>query len=333
MSASTLPPFDALDPNLAVEAAAEAWGLALDGTFETFPSYVNRVFGFRDEEGRHWVAKFYRPGRWSLPAIAEEHAFLAELAAEDAPVAAPVPGLDGSTLQLLEIEEESGSVLEVPFALWPKKSGRGFDAESESDWLRLGALAGRVHSVGARRAAPFRRRLAPGLLRADAEALLGAGVVHPDCRGEFVEALELAEPRVDAALEALPVQRIHGDFHRGNILDRGPEGLLLVDFDDMATGPAVQDLWLLLPDHAAACRRELALVLEGYAEFRELPAGSVAAVESLRFLRMVSYLAWQARQRADAAFPRHFPDWGGRAFWLRECADLLEQARLVADGA
>lgn len=333
MSASTLPPFDALDPNLAVEAAAEAWGLALDGTFETFPSYVNRVFGFRDEAGRSWIAKFYRPGRWSPGAIAEEHAFLAELAAEDAPVVAPVPGLDGSTLQFLEIEDEGGAVLNLPFALWPKKSGRGFDAESDSDWLRLGALAGRVHSVGARRAAPHRRRLEPGLLRADAEDLLGSGVIHPDCRAEFSEALGLAEGRVDAALEGLPVQRIHGDFHRGNILDRGPEGLILVDFDDMATGPAVQDLWLLLPDHAAACRRELALVLEGYAEFRELPSGSVAAIESLRFLRMVSYLAWQARQRADSAFPRHFPDWGGRAFWLRECADLLDQARLVADGA
>jgi len=332
MSASSLPPFDALDPNLATEAVAEAWGLALDGTFETFPSYVNRVFGFRDDEGLHWVAKFYRPGRWSAPSIAEEHGFLAELAAEDAPVVAPVPGLDGSTLQLLEIEDDSGAVLEVPFALWPKKSGRGFDAESDSDWFRLGALAGRVHAVGARRAAPSRRKLAPGLLRADAEALLDSGLVHPEFRGDFSEALELAEPRVDAALADLPVQRIHGDFHRGNILDRGPEGLLLVDFDDMATGPAVQDLWLLLPDHASGSRRELAQVLEGYAEFRELPAGSVAAIESLRFLRMVSYLAWQARQRADSAFPRHFPDWGGRAFWIRECADLLEQARLVTEG-
>ena len=31
--------------------------------------------------------------------------------------------------------------------------------------------------------------------------------------------------------------RIHGDCHRGNILDRLDEGLLIIDFDDMMTGP------------------------------------------------------------------------------------------------
>ena len=39
--------------------------------------------------------------------------------------------------------------------------------------------------------------------------------------------------------------RLHGDCHRGNVLwtDDGPH---FVDLDDCVTGPAMQDLWMLL---------------------------------------------------------------------------------------
>ena len=43
----------------------------------------------------------------------------------------------------------------------------------------------------------------------------------------------------------VPAQRIHGDFHKGNIILRGDDSYF-VDFDDMVTGPVVQDVWLCL---------------------------------------------------------------------------------------
>jgi Ser/Thr protein kinase RdoA (MazF antagonist) len=52
--------------------------------------------------------------------------------------------------------------------------------------------------------------------------------------------------------------RLHGDCHAGNILwtDDGPH---FVDFDDARTGPAIQDLWMLLSgdrrDGARSCAK------------------------------------------------------------------------------
>ncbi len=322
-------PFDVLNPELAMESVREAFGLDLEGIWVPYPSYVNRVYGLRSADGRDFVAKFYRPGRWPAEAIREEHAFLAELAAAEIPVAAPLPDSEGDTLPVLALEAPDGGDVLYPFALFPRRGGRLFDAESDEDLLRLGRLAGRVHAVGALRPAERRISLRPGLLSAYVEELEREGMPHPECRAEFREAVEGAREILDPLLEEARLLRIHGDFHRGNILDRPGEGLLLMDFDDMVMGPAVQDLWLLLPGPSDECRREFTLILEGYEEFRPFDSAERALIEPLRFLRMVHYLAWQARQRGDAGFLRHFPDWGGRAFWIKETEDLRDQLRRV----
>ena len=59
-----------------------------------------------------------------------------------------------------------------------------------------------------------------------------------------------------------------GDCHRGNILwtDAGPH---FVDLDDCLTGPAIQDLWMLLAGQPAGDAHELADLLEG---LRAIPA-------------------------------------------------------------
>ncbi len=98
--------FDLLSPNLIVSAVEKAFGLSLDGTLTAYPSYVNRVYGLRSEEEAPYVAKFYRPGRWSREAILEEHAFVADCARLEIPVVAPLAGVAGETLHCVAAAEE-----------------------------------------------------------------------------------------------------------------------------------------------------------------------------------------------------------------------------------
>jgi Ser/Thr protein kinase RdoA (MazF antagonist) len=183
--------------------------------------------------------------------------------------------------------------------------------------------------VGRQETADHRPQLRPGLLGEYAAELTAAGVVHPDFVMDFQEACASAGKILDPLLAVAPRFRIHGDFHRGNILVRGDQSLLLIDFDDAAMGPAIQDLWLLLPGRYGECRREMNLILEGYEEFSDFDRNELDLVEPLRFFRMVHFLRWQALQRSDAAFYRTFPDWGTRAFWTKEVEDLRDQLEFL----
>ena len=334
--------FDALSPEIVLGGVQEALGILPVGNLTPYPSYVNRVYGFSDDEGGEYVVKFYRPGRWTEEALLDEHLFLADCAEAELPVVPPLADGSGDTLFRVEFEDEaadsvtagadtrdpsalsSGVPVSYCFAVFPRKGGRSFDAERAEDWERLGALAGRLHLVGARRPAPARLRLCSALALANLGVV--ESLVHPEFRSEFTDLCRSSIEATAPALDALPAIRIHGDLHRGNILERGDEGLLLLDFDDMASGPQVQDLWLLLPGRTEDCGRELSLLIGGYSEFSSLPAGSVAAIETLRFHRMLHFLAWRSLQREDLWFKRDFPDWGGRAFWIRELEDFREQA-------
>ena len=95
------------------------------------------------------------------------------------------------------------------------------------------------------------------------------------------EIIELVEP-LFADIENI---RLHGDCHPANIIYRPGESIYLIDFDDMAVGPAVQDLWMLLPGHARHAQRELNLLLEGYEMFRSFDRRSLRLIEPLRAMR------------------------------------------------
>ena len=332
------PSFDQLSPSLALSAVEEAYALRTDGSFCAYPSYVNRVYGFRASGGSwvgsdgavddeaEYVAKFYRPGRWHLEAIREEHRFAIELAAAEIPVVAPLADSEGETLQELVIDHDNQET-SIAFALYPKRGGRSFDADGPADLARMGALAGRMHLVGLRSTCLHRTAIGPGLLGQYAAELLEGSVMDSDAQAAMATVLEQAAVLVDSAFAATAPRniRLHGDFHRGNVLDRPGEGLLAIDFDDMSRGPAMQDLWMLLPGTAADSRRELDAALEGYETFTPFDWTELALIEPLRLLRMVHYLAWQARQRNDPGFGTHFPGWGSRGFWQQEMDDLRMQ--------
>ena len=172
--------FELLSPDLALRAVEQAHGFELDGTMESYPSYVNRVYGMRGQSGERWVTKFYRPGRWTAEAILDEHRFLTDCAAAEIPVVAPIRGPDGLTLH--EVAARDGEAEEsFRFAVFPRSGGRSFEPETPDALVRLGSLLGRCHAVGARGVAPDRVRCAPVPLTASyVEELLTDNLVHPE---------------------------------------------------------------------------------------------------------------------------------------------------------
>jgi len=107
---------------------------------------------------------------------------------------------------------------------------------------------------------------------------------------------------------------------------------MLIDFDDMATGPAVQDLWMLLPDRLPQARAEIGLIIEGYETFHEFDDRQLHLIEPLRAMRMLYFLAWCSRQANDPNFARRFPDWGSDTFWRQQAVDLREQLDALRHG-
>ncbi len=323
--------FELLSPDAALGAAERAYAISLDGTVDAYPSYVNRVYGLRSEDGARYVAKFYRPGRWTREAILDEHRFLLDCAEAEIPVIPPLAGANGETLHTVRVPDGDGGQPEQTFlfTLFPRSGGRAFEPESDEDLVRLGSILGRCHAVGAQREAAGRVVLGPELTRSFVTELLEGDLVHPECRDDFsgicADTLEAISP----LFEGMARVRIHGDCHRANILVRPETGLVLIDFDDMMSGPAVQDLWLVLPGYASDSHREIELLLEGYERFAPFDRGTLALIEPLRFMRMIYFLAWRARQRADYWFQQSFPDWGTEAFWITETEDLRVQANVI----
>ncbi len=333
-------PFAELHPG-AVLDALDGVGLQGDGRLIQLNSYENRVFQAFLEDGRAVVAKFYRPARWSDGQIAEEHAFAAELAAGEIPVAAPWPlarsdasphghaiRVCGPSLAAFRIDTAS-----YRFAVAARQAGRAPELE-RSDVLRwIGRYLGRLHGVGAR--TRFGERLTLDVQTygvASRDWLLAQGLVSDDVLGAWHRLADEAIDACRAAFDAAPgrLLRLHGDCHRGNILwtEEGPH---FVDLDDACNGPAIQDLWMLLAGDRAAMTRQLDDVLEGYESFMDFDRRELRLIEPLRTLRMLHHSAWIARRWADPAFPIAFPWFASPSYWADQCTRLREQLEAMAE--
>jgi Ser/Thr protein kinase RdoA (MazF antagonist) len=316
--------FATLSPDAVVDAVESA-GFACDGRVLALGSYENRVYQVGREDSDPVVVKFYRPGRWSDEAILEEHAFALELAAAEIPVVAP-----------LEVGEPPRTLInhsEFRFAVYPRRGGQWPELGTADDRQWIGRFLGRIHLVGAARAFQHRQRLSPHAMGRDSVAyLLEDGRIPDYVRHRYervtAELLELVESRFESA-GALRYLRIHGDCHRNNVLWT-PAGPHFVDLDDCMTGPAIQDLWMLLAGRPAEMRVQLDEILEGYAQFASFDPVEATLIEPLRALRMVHYAAWLARRWHDPAFPRAFPWFGEARYWERHVAELEEQGMTLA---
>lgn len=314
-------PYAGLTPDTVLDAL-DSIGLRGDGRLLSLNSYENRVYQIWMEEGPPVVAKFYRPGRWSAAAILEEHAFTRELFEHEIPVIA------ATSIGEVTLHEFHG----FRFAVFPKRGGRAPELEDVKTLEWLGRFLGRIHAVGAVR--PFRDRPsvdAASFGEEPRDYLKANGFLPPDLRDAWTSLVDMALDGIRRCYDragAVRVLRLHGDCHAGNVLwtDDGPH---FVDFDDCRTGPAVQDLWMLLSGDRAAMNDQLGAVLEGYEDFFEIDRRELHLVEALRTLRMIHYEAWLARRWADPAFPAAFPWFNTQRYWQDQILDLREQvARL-----
>lgn len=318
-------PYANLTPATVLDALESA-GLRGDGRLLSLNSYENRVYQVWLEDGTSVVAKFYRPQRWSDAQILEEHAFVQELAAREIPAVAPLD-LGGTTLN---------SHAGFRFTVYPRRGGRTPELEDDDTLRWLGRFIGRIHAVGATR--PFATRPAldqDTFGREPRDWLLENRFLPQDLVEAWTGAADQALEGVAhcyARAGRLETLRLHGDCHAGNVLwtDDGPH---FVDFDDARSGPAMQDLWMLLSGDRASMAQQLGCVLEGYRQFRDFDLQELHLVEALRTLRLLHYSAWIARRWDDPAFPAAFPWFNTQRYWQDRILELREQIALMQEPA
>lgn len=306
-----------LSPELVLQAL-DARGFVTNGRMLALNSYENRVYRVEIEDGRPVVAKFYRPGRWSDEMILEEHAFAHELADAEIPVVPP------TVIENRTLFHHEG----YRYAIYPLQGGRWPELNQQEDLIWCGRFIARIHMIGKKRGFAQRDEISIKRMGVDASQYLLDHQFIP----EYLEAsyrslcADLIQQIKTCFQEAGQFEtfRIHGDCHRGNILwtDNGPH---FVDLDDCCTGPAVQDLWMLLSGERDEMTAQMCDLLEGYTEFSDFDPRELYLIEALRSLRMMHYAAWLARRWNDAAFPPAFPWFNTTRYWEEHILELREQ--------
>ena len=330
-------PYSRLTPDHVLDALASV-GLYGDGRLMALSSYENRVYQVTLEDGERVVAKFYRPHRWSDAQILEEHAFAAELMAAEVPAVGPLV-LNGTTLN-----NHHG----FAFSVSPWRGGRQPELDDLEVLEWIGRFLARIHTVGAAR--PFTKRPALDLPTFGTDSrdwLLAHNIIPLDVQGEWKAQCDIALEIIAASAysksasstfclnNATPV-RLHGDCHPGNILwtpldEYGRGGPHFVDLDDARTGPAVQDLWMLLSGDRRQRTHQLSALVDGYEQFRSFDRRELALIEPLRTLRLIHYSAWLARRWADPIFAVNFPWFGSSDYWRGQVNMLIEQIEAMQE--
>lgn len=107
-------PYQDLTPDVVLDALS-ALGLPVDGRMSALSSYENRVYQVMLDDAEPVVVKIYRPARWTDAQIQEEHAFTAEMVADELPVVGPLT-LQGRTLHEVHTQVKRDAIFERTLA-------------------------------------------------------------------------------------------------------------------------------------------------------------------------------------------------------------------------
>ena len=317
--------YSGLTPDTLLDAVEDC-GYRTDGRLLALNSYENRVYQVGVEDETPVIAKIYRPGRWSNEAILEEHAFALELAGAEIPVVAPL-SINGSTLH-----DWQGYRL----AVYPSQGGHWPELNSREEREWMGRFISRMHAVGASR--PFSHRPVLDIESFGYQSrifLLENNFIPAHIENAYSTLSQDLLAQISAIFAGagnIRQLRLHGDCHPGNILwtEQGPH---FVDLDDCRTGPAIQDLWMLISGDRHEMQSQLIDIIEGYNQFHDFDTRELQLIEPLRTLRIIHYAAWLSRRWEDPAFPRAFPWFNTARYWEDHILALREQASLLNEPA
>lgn len=315
-----------LDPNLILDCAEKS-GYEVTGELTQLNSYENRVFDLKiipTEEQKNFcelnkdgsssiIAKFYRPQRWSKETILDEHSFLKELKAESIEVA--------QTLKLKQHLQSVGDADGIYFSFFEKVRGRLLQELTIPHYKKIGRWLARLHNVGSKKPALHRPHIGPSNddKWSQLEKLLAQ--VSPEVSHRYEDSAVRIFEQLDDALLDFNFIRLHGDLHRGNILENSQNEFVVVDFDDMVNGPEVQDFWMLMPS-ADLKSEEFEALIQAYSELREFPYEQLNLIPLLRGYRIINYAIWIMNRWQDPSFPKIFPDFGSYSYWAEETENL-----------
>lgn len=315
--------FSTLQPDLILDAL-QHYGLDVSSGLLALNSYENRVYQFnayRDAAVRpeKMVVKFYRPQRWTPAQIQEEHQFAFELAAAEIPVVAP----------LLFAGESLLGYQGFYFAVFPSRGGRTLEIDNDDQLAMLGRFLGRMHQIGRQKVFTERPQLSVQSHLLDSQQVLAELDLIPNyLRPAFDSALQQVIAEATSQYQPKKLIRLHGDCHAGNLFYTG-ESPFFVDLDDCRTGPAMQDLWMMLSGDRRQQRETLELMLEEYEQYCDFDPAELKLIEPLRAMRMIHYMAWLARRWQDQAFVMNFPWFATDKYWEQQCLALKEQLALL----
>lgn len=313
-------PYSNLTPDLILDAI-ESIGFQCNGSLFALNSYENRVYQIGIEDSAPLIAKFYRPERWSNDIILEEHQFALELNEREIPVVAPLPSETGETLHTFE---------SYRFALFTRKGGRAFELDNIDQLEWIGRFIGRLHAVAATQ--PFRYRPSLNITTHGYQPyqfLMSQDFIPKHLIKQYSQTVESVLKKSEECFKragSINNIRLHGDMHAGNILWRD-EGPHIVDLDDCVSGPAIQDIWMLLSGASNQVHLQLDYLLEGYREFHDFNLRELHLIEALRSLRIIQYAAWLANRWEDPAFPKSFPWFNTEHYWEEHVGILNDQLR------
>lgn len=307
-----------LDPNL-ILATAEKNGFAVTGELVQLNSYENRVFDIRLEDKNAIIAKFYRPNRWSEKTLLDEHSFIRELKAESIEVAGTLLLANNSSVDMVD---------NIYYTFFEKVRGRMIQELQEPHFKKLGRWLARLHNVGSKKVAEHRAYLGPDNDNKWLQLEKMLSKVSPEVSARYEEAAVRIFEELDERLPDFNFIRLHGDLHRGNILEDSTGEFVMVDFDDMINGPAVQDFWMLMPNSDTKSP-EFNCLIDAYSELREFPHEQLELIPLLRGYRIITYAMWIMNRWTDPSFPRLFPDYGSYSYWAEETENLEKISYLI----
>lgn len=316
MNAPDPTPYAKLTQDVVMDAI-ESLGLLSDARVFPLNSYENRVYQVGIEDAQPIIAKFYRPNRWSKQQIVEEHRFSQELADLEVPVVAP-NSIEGETL--FEYQDYC-------FALYERKGGHAPELDNDDVLYTLGQVLGRMHALGKQNQFEFRPQInIDEFGHQSQEFLLTNNFVPSSLLDAYQTTTDQLLQKITVHFKATDIEniRLHGDCHAGNILWRNDKPNF-VDLDDARSGPAIQDIWMLLSGERERQLVQLSNIVEGYEMFCEFPIQQLSLIESLRSLRLMNYAAWLAKRWDDPAFPMHFPWFNTERYWSEHILELREQ--------